>query len=70
MFGIWNMQRWMLHLLVVSDSLYLQNSASCIKIIPIFGPKTRFLGHGLLRFEDIENRTPPQNVPSGATYFI
>jgi hypothetical protein len=58
------------HLLVVSDVWYLQNSASSFEIIAIFGPKTRFLGYRLLRFEDIGNRRRPKGAPYEATYFM
>jgi len=64
------MQLWTAHHLVVSDFRYLQNSASCFEIIAIFGPKTRFLGYRLLRFEDIENQRRPKDAPYKATYFM
>jgi len=57
------------HLLVVSDFWYLQNSTSCFDIIVIFGWNTRFLGYRLLKFKDIENRRRPKDAPHWATYF-
>jgi len=36
----------------------------------MFGPKTRFLGYRLLKFEDIQNRKTPKDAPYEATYFI
>jgi len=59
----------MAHLLEVSDFWYLQNSASCYEIIVIFFPKTSVLGYRLLRFEDMANWRPPNDVPCGAAYF-
>jgi len=50
------MQLCMAHLLVVSNFRYLQNSASGFEITVIFRPKTMFLHHWLLSFEDIKNR--------------
>jgi hypothetical protein len=70
MFGIWNMQLWMAHLLVDSDGWYLQNSVSCSQIIAIVGPQTRILGWRLLRMEDIENRRMPKGALYEATSFL
>jgi len=64
------MQLWTAHLLAVFDFGYLRNSASCFEIIAIFGPKTRFLGYHLLRFEGIKNRRQLNDAPYEATYFM
>ena len=68
-FGTWNMELQMAHLLAVSDFWYLQISASCFEIIVIFGRKMRFLGCRWLRFKDIENRRQPKDAPRWAAYF-
>jgi hypothetical protein len=57
------MQLSMAHLLVVSDIRYHQNSAGSFENTEIFRPKTMFLYHQLLSFEDIENRRQPKDVP-------
>jgi len=57
------MQLCMVHLLVVSDFQYLQNSASGFEYTVIFRAKTMFLHHRLLSFEDIENLRPPKDAP-------
>jgi len=67
--GTWNVQRCMAHFLVVSKVWYLCHSASCYENRVIFGPKTMFLHHNLLTFEDIENRGPRQDAPCEAAYF-
>jgi len=66
---MWNMQHCMAHLLAVSNVEYLQNSASGFKNTDIFGPKTMFLGHLLLGFEDIKNRRRPKDAPRNAAHF-
>jgi len=63
------MQHCIAHLLAVSNVQYLQNSASGFKNTVIFGPKTMFLGHHLLSFEDIKNRRWPKDAPRKAAYF-
>jgi len=68
-FGTWNMELQMAHLLAVSDVWYLQNSASCFEIIVIVVRKTSFLEYRLLRIKDIENRRQPKVVPCWAAYF-
>jgi len=67
-FGTWNMELQMAHLLAVSNFWHLQNSASGFEIIVIFGWKTRFLLYRLQRFKDIENRRPPKDAPCWAAY--
>jgi len=68
-FGTWNMELQMAHLLAVSGFWYLQNSASCSEIIVIIGRKTGFLGCQLLQFKYIENRRRPKDAPRWAEYF-
>jgi len=60
------MQLCMAHLLVVSDIQYLQNSASNGAKAWFLGAKSQYFGSRLLRFEDIENRRPPEDVPCKA----
>jgi hypothetical protein len=60
------MQLCMVHLLVVSDFRYLQNSASGFAITVIFRPKSMFLHHRLPSFEDIEKWRLPKDAPCKA----
>jgi len=65
-----NIQFYTVHLLVVSDSAYLKNSASGIENGAILGPKMRFLPNRLLNFHDIDNRSTPKDAPCKAAYLI
>jgi hypothetical protein len=55
--------------LVVSNVGYRYNSASGFENTLIYCPKTIFLRHRLLSFDDIENRRPPNDAPCKAAYF-
>jgi len=68
-FGTWNTELQMAHLLAVFNFWYLQNSASGFEIIVILNRKTRFFGYRLQRFQDIDNRRRPKDAPCWAADF-